>query len=302
MNTSTIRRNAAILASALALALGLALLLPAPAFARKLPSSSSQIAALQLMDASLAAGKLRASSQRVARVYLESGSEMRPNRTQIALAAELVNVDASLVALRKVTLKDDKEKRDLKRALDSLTAQWAELKPVFNEKYASNKTQMVYDVSEQMYIYASKITFLFEGANNSEAGYMIDVAGRLQSYSERIAKAAIHGINSKNSSSAVDFITWKKEYVDAYRELVGSPLNDDYQRRNLDLGRTMWGLFDDIISRAATRSDVSQILDISKCADGMWNIALSSRTAYVAAFTAQSGRDKLIARNSSKTL
>ena len=275
---------------------------PAHAVAQKVPQSSNQIAALQLMDGALAAGKLRASSQRVARVYLESGLELRPQRTRIALVAELANVDSSLDSLRKLTFKGDKEKRDLKRALDSLTAQWAELKLVLNSKYSANKTQTVYDVSEQMYIYSSKITFLLEDANNSEAGYMIDVAGRLQSTSERIAKAAIHGIVSRNSSAAVDFITWKKEYIDAYRELVDSPLNDDYQKRNLELGKTMWSLFDDIITRATNRSDVSQILDISKCADGMWSIGQSSRTAYVAAFRTQSTTDKFIARNGSKAL
>ena len=298
MKQAWLRRRAALFASALTLSL----ILATPATAQKLPQSTSQVAALQLMDASLAAGKLRASSQRAARVYLESVAEMRPHRTQIALAAELANVDSSFEALKKVTVRGDKEKRDLKRALDSLTGQWAELRPVLSARHSPDRTQMVYDVSEQMYIYSSKITFIFEDANNSEAGYMIDVAGRLQSTSERIAKAAIHGITSRSSGAAVDFITWKKEYIDAYRELVGSPLNDDYQRRNLALGKTMWGLFDDIITRATTRSDVSQILDISKCADGMWNIALSSRTTYVAAFREQSGTDKLIARNGSRTL
>ncbi len=298
MKNSGFHHYIAILAASLAF-----LLCPVKAVqAQKLPPSSNQIAAQKMMDASLASGKMRASSQRVARLYLESGSAMRPNRTQIALEAEVANVDSSFEALKKATLVDDKGKRDLKRALDSLSGQWAELKPVVSSKYVSGNAQMVYDVSEQMYIYSSKITFLFELANNSESGYMIDVAGRLQSNSERIAKAAIHGINSGNSSAAVDFITWKKEYVDGYRELVGSPLNDDYQKRNLELGKVMWGLFDEIITRAASRGDVSQILDISKCADGMWSITQSSQVAYVAAFKAQSGTDKLIARSGNKIL
>ena len=270
--------------------------------AQKLPPSRNQVAVLQSVDAALSAGMLRASSQRAARLYLESGLELRPRRTQNALATELANVGASFAALRNVILKGDKEKRDLKRALDSLTEQWAELKPVLESKYRSDKTQTVYDVSEQMYIYASKITFLFEDVNSSEAGYMIDVAGRLQSNSERIAKAAIHGILSGKSGSSVDFITWNKEYLDAYRELAGSPLNDESQTRNLELGNVMWGLFDNIITRATTRSDVSQVLDISKCADGMWEIAQSSRTGYVTALKKQGGSDKVIVRNGTKTL
>lgn len=290
--------SAAIFASALAILLTH----PSQALAQKLPPSRNQTAALQSVEAALYAGKLRASSQRVARLYLESGLELRAVRTQNAITTELANVDASLNALRKVTLNGDKEKRDLKRALDSVTEQWAELKPVYISKYRADSAHMVYGFSEQMYIYASKITFLLESVNNSEAGYMIDVAGRLQSGSERIAKAAIHGIISGKSGSTVDFITWKKEYLDASRELMGSPLNDDSQARNLELGTVMWGLFDDIITRATTRSDISQVLDISKCADGMWEIAQSSRTAYVVAFKKQSASDKSIARNAAKTL
>lgn len=296
MNSSNFYRRAIIVASSLAI-------LPmqiAPTFAQKSPLSSSQAAAIKSADLALSAGKLRASSQRAARLYLESGLELRVQRTQIALMTEVANVDASLAMLKKVTMSGDKEKRDLKRALDSLTEQWGELKPVLTSKYRTDKTQPVYDTSEQMYIYASKITFLFEELNNSEAGYMIDVAGRLQSTSERIAKAAIHGITSGKSGTAVDFITWKKEYLEAYRELVGSPLNDESQTRNLELGSVMWGLFDDIITRATTRSDISQVIDISKCADGIWDIAQSSRTAYVVALK-RSGSDKVIARNSGKS-
>lgn len=295
MNSSKFCRRAIVVASVLAV-------LPmqiAPTFAQKVPLSSSQVAALQSVDSALSAGKLRASSQRAARLYLESGLELRVQRTQNALTTEVANVETSLAMLKKVTMKGDKEKRDLKRALDSLTEQWGELKPVLTSKYRTDKTQPVYDISEQMYIYASKITFLFEDVNNSEAGYMIDVAGRLQSTSERIAKAAIHGVTSGKSGSAVDFITWKKEYLEAYRELVGSPLNDESQTRNLELGGVMWGIFDNIITRATTKSDISQVIDISKCADGMWEIAQSSRTAYVVALK-RSGSDKMIVRNNGK--
>lgn len=295
MNSSNFCRRAIVVASVLAV-------LPmqiAPTFAQKVPLSSSQVAALQSVESALSAGKLRASSQRAARLYLESGLELRVQRTQNALTTEVANVETSLAMLKKVTMKGDKEKRDLKRALDSLTEQWGELKPVLTSKYRTDKTQPVYDISEQMYIYASKITFLFEDVNNSEAGYMIDVAGRLQSTSERIAKAAIHGVTSGKSGSAVDFITWKKEYLEAYRELVGSPLNDESQTRNLELGGVMWGIFDNIITRATTKSDISQVIDISKCADGMWEIAQSSRTAYVVALK-RSGSDKMIVRNNGK--
>ena len=295
MNSSKFCRRAIVVASVLAV-------LPmqiAPTFAQKVPLSSNQVAALQSVESALSAGKLRASSQRAARLYLESGLELRVQRTQNALTTEVANVETSLAMLKKVTMKGDKEKRDLKRALDSLTEQWGELKPVLTSKYRTDKTQPVYDISEQMYIYASKITFLFEDVNNSEAGYMIDVAGRLQSTSERIAKAAIHGVTSGKSGSAVDFITWKKEYLEAYRELVGSPLNDESQTRNLELGGVMWGIFDNIITRATTKSDISQVIDISKCADGMWEIAQSSRTAYVVALK-RSGSNNMIVRNNGK--
>lgn len=288
-------------AAMLASMMTIVLLQPATALSQK-PPIPIQNAPLSTVDAALSAGKLRASSQRVARLYLESGRGLRVQRTRIALASEIAIVDASLAALRKISLRGEKEKRDLQRALDAVSAQWAELRTVLTTPYAPDRAQMVYDISEQMYIYSSKTTFLFEDLNNSEAGYMTDVAGRLQSNSERISKAAIHGIISRNASSAVDFIAWKKEYIEAYRELVGSPLNDDFQKRNLELGNILWGFFDDVITRAAERSDISQILAISKCADGMWDIAQSSRITYVAALKKSNAKDKFIARNSSKAL
>ncbi|MBL8519333.1 MAG: hypothetical protein JNK75_01560, partial [Betaproteobacteria bacterium] len=203
-------------------------------------------------------------------------------RTQTALEKEIRQIDGALAALRGHQPQDAKQRRDFQKAHATLEELWAEQRPVLLRKFEPARAQSVYDASEQLYIYASKLTFITEDALDSQAGYLVDVAGRLQSTSERIAKAAIFSLLTGRMGPMVDFATWKKEYLDGYRELMSSPLNDDYQRRNLELGRVMWSLYDDIVGAATRGRDDQRILEISKCADGMWEIAQGSRGSYVA--------------------
>lgn len=254
---------------------------PVPSHAKPAPASAMRAITLTTQTA-VSAGDLRASTQRGARLYLESAKALRPVRTQTALEKEIKHVDTAIVALRGFAPTEAKQKREYQKALATVEELWAEMKPVLMRPHDAARAQMVYDTSEQLYIYASKLTFITEDALNSEAGYLVDLAGRLQSTSERIAKAAIHSLLTGRISPMVDYATWKKEYLDGYRELIGSGLNDDYQRRNLELGRVMWALYEDIVGAATRGRDDQRILDISKCADGMWDIARGSRTSYVA--------------------
>lgn len=270
-----------------------------PALAKTAPKAAAPLPNAKLMDASLAAGRVRASSQRVARLYLESAYRHRPERTRIAIEREIGDVESALAALGKFTPEDDKAKRELRRALESLNQFWVELKPIISTRHAGKHAQTTYDISEQMYIYASKITFLFEGIGNSEASYMVDVSGRMQVTSERIAKAAIHGIASQRAGAASDFIAWKKEFLAAYSEVSASPLNDDYQTRMLDLGKTLWTFYDAVVTEAVARSDATRILEISKCADGMWDVAQSSQATYVMAFKSGSN-NQTVARTGAR--
>jgi hypothetical protein len=254
-----------------------------------------------LVDQSLAAGALRANVQRIARLYLESGRALRPQRTRRAMELAIREVELSLSTLATaapldIRWADTKQKREFRRAIGSVRELWAELKPVLTMPYDLSNTQLVYDASEQLYIYVSKLTFIFEDALDSETGYLVDVSGRLQAMSERIGKAAIHAIVSRKTGAMVDYATWKQEYIDGYRELVAASVNDDYQRRNLELGRIMWLLFDDIVTQATNSSDEKRILEISKCADGMWEIAAGSRSAYVALLRQSPGQAVLVAR------
>jgi hypothetical protein len=239
-------------------------------------------ASFTLIDQALATSALRANSQRIARLYLESARSHRPERTRVAMERGIEAIESSLGSLGASVLADPKQRRDFDRATASVRDIWAEVKPILLRPYESHHAQPIYDASEQLYIYSSKLTFLMEDAMGTEAGYLVDVSGRLQATSERIAKAAIHAIVHRKTGAMVDYATWKQEYIDGYRELVGASVNDDYQRRNLELGRVMWGLFDDIVTNATKSSDNLRILEISKCADGMWEIAAGSRSAYVA--------------------
>lgn len=235
-----------------------------------------------LSEAFFAANQLRATGQRVARLYLESGTNVRPNKTRQLLEQEVKAYDQLIAELKR-----QKQDATLQKHLGKVEESWAELKPMVTARFSLDKAELAYSISEQLYIQTSKATSLLETQAESETGYLSDVAGRNAAFAERIAKAAFLFALTKKSGSLVDFETWKKEYIDGYERLETSNLNDDYAKGNLKLGRMMWSLFDDVLSNMIKKSDTSRMLDVAKSVDGMWDIAQSSKKQYEAMFRQQ---------------
>ncbi len=235
-----------------------------------------------LSETFFATNQLRASGQRIARLYLESGTGVRPNKTRTLLEQEMKVYDQLILDLQR-----QKQDVTLQKHLGKVAETWAELRPIVNSRFGLEKAELVYSLSEQLYIQTSKATSLLETQADSETGYLSDVAGRNAAFAERIAKAAFLFALTKKSGSLVDFETWKKEYMDGFERLESSNLNDDYAKGNLKLGRMMWVLFDDILSNMVKKNDTTRMLDVAKSVDGMWEIAHSSKKQYEAQFRQQ---------------
>jgi hypothetical protein len=250
------------------------------------PSAEAQTGSRKasLSESFFTASQLRASGQRIARLYLEGGLELRPHRTRILIEQEIKSYSA-----RMDELKRQKQDVILQKHLAKVMEAWTEMRPLAASGYTFSKehAERVYDLSEQLYIHTSKIAYHLEDQAESESGYLADVSGRNAALSERIAKAALLYAITKKGGSLVDFATWKKEYTDGYAKLEETGMNDEYAKSNLKLGRMMWDMFEVTITGVTRKSDATRLIDISKCADGMWDIAQSSKKQYEVMFRQQ---------------
>lgn len=272
-------------AKLLAAAVSSALLIPMvnqPLHAQ--PAASTSVRKAGLSELFFTANQLRASGQRIARLYLEGGLEVRPNKTRLLLEPEI-----KLYATHLEELKRQKHDATLQKHLAKVAEAWTEMRPIASSSFMFSKenAERLYDLSEQLFIQTSKITYHLEDQADSETGYLADVSGRNAALSERIAKAALFHALTRKSGSLVDFETWKKEYVDGYAKLEESNMNDEYAKSNLKLGRMMWDMFEVTITGVTRKSDTARLIDISKCADGMWDIAQSSKKQYEVMFRQQ---------------
>lgn len=233
-------------------------------------------------EAFFAANQLRASGQRIARLFLEAGAGVRPNRTRVMLDLEIKSYEDLLAALRR-----ERGDATLQKHVTRVDETWGEFRSIVTSRFSGDRAELAYAVSEQLYIQTAKATSHLEDRADSETGYLSDVAGRNAAFAERIAKAAFLFSITKKAGSMVDFETWKKEYMDGYERLEKSELNDDYARGNLKLGRMMWVLFDATLTDIIRKNDTTRMLEIAKSVDGMWEIAQSSKKQYEAMFRLQ---------------
>ncbi|MDX2220188.1 MAG: hypothetical protein SF172_14325 [Burkholderiales bacterium] len=252
---------------------------PSPSYAQA-PAAARRSA--DASEAFFAANQLRASGQRIARLYLETGAGVRPNRTRVMLEQEIKSYEQLLDGLLR-----ERNDKTLQKHVARVEEAWKELKPMVTSPFGRDRAELVYSLSEQLYIQTAKATTYLEDRAQSEAGYLSDVAGRNAAFAERIAKAAFLFSITRKSGSLVDFETWKKEYTDGYERLEKSELNDDYARANLRLGRMMWVMFDATLSEIIKKNDTTRMLDIAKSVDGMWEIAQSSKKQYEVMFRQQ---------------
>lgn len=251
--------------------------LPSPAAAVDPLRRPQSAAAFQgnLIDAYIVANEVRADIQRATRLYLELGLQLRDRKSASLLTATIASVDLSIERFRRI--KADSVTR---RHFEKMLLQWLDLRALLTLPYDAANADLVYPYSEDLSISSSKLCFHLEDIADSEDGKLVDISGRLQSFAERIAKASLYGALTHKQGAEVDFITWRKEYEDGLALLESSVANDEYRRHNLALARTMWGLFNSMVTAAHRKQPGMRLVDISKSADGMWEIIRSNKRGY----------------------
>lgn len=275
-------RPLSVIASALVLSMfGVPALVDAKNLARAADAQARS--ERQSAEALLLMCDLRARTQRVARLYLESGSLAKVERTGYSLARERAALDSlyARLSLAPAVAAD----RSTSRALGL----WQELKAVIDTPYSRSQGDLAYALSEELYNHTQKAAQSLESQITSDSAFAMDVSTRAMAQSERIAKALIQSSLTRSRSAASDLESWTRELAAGMAQLEGVRVNDNYIRDNVALGRVLSLSYTSYVNAAMRSFKPTALGDVASASDALWSILAATRDRYEFSFRMSHG-------------
>lgn len=243
--------------------------------------SSSQAQVSNIADAINKAGRQRMLSQRMAKAYLQIGLDVDTERSKKILDLSLSTFDRQAVELRAFA-----PTPEIKSALVEMEKTWAGYKELLVGK-APNKhdAKAIISISEEMLRMTDSITSQLEKYAGTNAGQLVNMAGRQRMLSQRMAKyyqAAQWGTASAESNSKLEAA--RKEFVASMNTLSNSSANTAKIKEELAMAQQQWLFFDNALKQtedargrnmAATNvaTTSERLLEIMDKVTGMYQLA-----------------------------
>lgn len=223
----------------------------------------------------LATVEIRSRIQRVARLYLEIAADSRTQFTIPLFTREVSFLDANMAKLDKAGFSGEEAK-----AYNRIRSRYEDLRVLFVQPYTPQNGDLVYATSEEMMTSAQKLAQLSAQIVDTDAGYALDISGRVMTQTERIAKAFMQCALTQSRSSLVDLDQWRKEHATGLAQLADMKINDSNTNDTIKLSKmlnTLQGQFMDA-SLKANRCTVPT--SMMRSSDAMWSILQSTSTRY----------------------
>lgn len=239
---------------------------------------------LALSTAINRAGRLRALSQRIAKVYAQLALDVLPERSQEVMATAQNIVKTNLIELGRAGLSGEAA-----NLLNTGTADAERLLGLVAGKPAANRLGDINKAAEQMLASADRLTGGLEGRSKSSAK-IINIAGRQRMLSQRMAKSfMLIEAGQDSAAQAKQLDTARSEFVLAMDALEAAPVSTPAIKQNLVLARTQWMFYQSALDgkdKTAARRDVAttseRILEVMDSLTGQYDAALKELLGSVA--------------------
>lgn len=224
---------------------------------RQRPQFASAAASLpsgNVADDIANAGQLRTQSQRLAKLWLQSGLGINAGSANAQLARGMAQFESALTSLRK-----QQSDPRLQRGLQRTTALWEEFRSALGATYSSETLNRVNYLAEDLMLATGKLAMQIESGANSANGRLLDLSLRQNMLAQRLARLYLMALTGDRSRGRlVDMEQARKEFATALNELSVARENTPASREALELARMQWLFFDNAISELSRNGGESR--------------------------------------------
>ena len=231
---------------------------------------------LALSNAINRAGRLRALSQRIAKIYAQLTLDVLPERSQEIMVAAQRIIKTSLAELGRAGFS-----ADIAGVLQICSADAERLLGLAAAAPVAARLGDVNKAADQMLHSADRLTAALE-ARGKAGAKIINIAGRQRMLSQRIAKSFMMieaGQDMAEMHKQLDAA--RSEFVQALTTLEAAPVSTPAIKQDLVLARTQWLFFQNALDgkvKASARRDVAttseRILEVMDDLTGLYDAAL----------------------------
>lgn len=195
---------------------------------------------LAINDAINKSGRQRMLSQQLAKCYLQIGQSIDTARSKQILATSSALFERQLGELQAFA-----PTQDIKAVLTNMEHAWSDYKDVLTAQPNQENAQRVLTINEDILLMAQESTDQLEKFSRTAAGKIVNLAGRQRMLSQRMAKfymALNWGIAAPGMMGKL--LAARREFADALAVLIGLPSNTADIKRELEVGKQQWTIFD----------------------------------------------------------
>lgn len=250
------------------------------------PASAVRVDLQSVVQNIGSAGRLRAQSQRLAKLYLQIGLGLNADAARRHLGNGSTQFDADLADLSR-NARNVKTQRTLTRTGEL----WSEMKAALVVPYSLENMKRVNYLSDDLMLTAGKLAMQVEDEAETPVGRLLDLSLRQGMLTQRLAKLYLMAqAGDKSRGRLVDVEQARKEFATALNELSSARENSPASREALELAKTQWLFFENEINELG-RGESGKPLHVATASERIMEAleAVSAQFAQVYA-TASNGR------------
>lgn len=221
------------------------------------------------------AGRQRMLSQRIVKFYCQIGQQILVDKSRKQMAESIALFEAQLQELKQLA-----PNQEIQAAIAKMETLWGPYKGVVTSTPTKEGASKLIGQSEELLQAAHKVTMLLQDASGSQAGRLVNIAGRQRMLSQRMAKFYMHkrrGFNSSEVNGGLEQA--RNEFKGALQELIAAPQNTPAIRKELELVKVQWVFFENALSQESSHdpslavnvaTSSERILEVMDRATGMY--------------------------------
>lgn len=263
--------------------LALALLAPAIVAAVQENPPSIRVEGASVAQDIASAGRLRAQSQRLAKLYQLSSMGYGGETTVQQIVQGSAEMDAEFANLARYG-----RKVGAKRVYDRCDIIWREFQGLMKNRAARANVERVNQLGDELMIASGKLAMVIEADAETPVGRLLDLSSRLNMLAHRLARLYLQALSGDTTQGVrVDIEQARREFSAGLGELDSARDNTPLSRAAISLARNQWVFFDIAISQLNTtaRGDGKALRNVATSSERIGQMLDDASAQYVRDYT-----------------